>query len=200
MLALIALLCLLVPAAAQTSDYRVLSPNRKIELQVHTAGRVSYDVSVNGKTLVRDSTLSIDIDRRVLGLDPKVRRAQPRAYDGWVEPVVRQKFARIRDAYNELRLEMDGNYTVLFRVYNEGVAYRFETSLPQSEVKVYKEEVAFNFADNYTVFYPQEESLFSHNERLYVPRPLKEIAPAAFATLPAVAIRTSILRSGESTR
>jgi alpha-glucosidase len=186
LLLLIALLCLAVTAAAQTSDYRVLSPDRRIELRIGAAGRVSYDVLLNGKTLLHDSTLSIDIDRRVLGLNPKVRQATPRAYDDWVEPPVRQKFARIRDAYNELRLEMDGNYAVVFRVYNEGVAYRFETTLPQTEVKVYKEEVAFNFADNYTVFYPQEESLFSHNERLYVPRPLKEIPPAAFATLPAV--------------
>jgi alpha-glucosidase len=182
----IALLCLAAPVAARQSDYRVVSPNRKIELRVGTAGRVRYDVLVNGKAVLRDSTLSIDIDHRVLGLDPKVRKAVPGAHDAWVEPVVRQKFARVRDAYNELRLEMEGGYAVVFRAYDEGVAYRFETALPQAEVKVYKEEAAFNFADNYTAFYPQEESLFSHNERVYLPKPLKEIAPAAFASLPAV--------------
>ncbi|MBV8858766.1 MAG: glycoside hydrolase family 97 protein [Acidobacteria bacterium] len=183
---LFALLCLAAPAAARQSDYRVLSPNKKIELRVGTAGRVSYDVLVNGKAVLRDSTLSIDIDHRVLGLDPKVLKAVPRAHEGWVEPVVRQKFARVRDAYNELRLEMEGGYAVVFRAYDEGVAYRFETALPQTEVKVYKEEAAFNFADNYTAFYPQEESLFSHNERVYAPKPLKDIPPAAFASLPAV--------------
>src|SRR3954471_20356648 len=132
-LALIALLCLAAPLVARQSDYRVLSPNRKIELRVGTAGRVRSELLLNGKTLLRDSTLSIDIDHRVLGLDPKMRKAVPRAYEGWVEPAVRQKFARIRDAYNELRLEMDGNYAVVFRVYDEGVAYRFETALPQTE-------------------------------------------------------------------
>src|SRR5690349_10697898 len=181
-----ALLCLAAPAAARQSDYRVFSPNKKIELKVGTAGRLSYDVLVNGKTVLRGSTLSLDVEHRELGVNPKVLRATPGAHDAWVEPVVRQKFARIRDAYNELRLEFDGNYAVVFRVYDEGVAYRFETALPAGEVKVKGEEAAFNFTDNYTVYYPQEESLFSHNERLYVPRPLKEIPPAAFATLPAV--------------
>jgi alpha-glucosidase len=185
-LVIIALLFLTAEAAARQPDHRVVSPSRRIELRVGTAGRVRYDVLVNGKTLLRGSTLSMDIDRRTLGLDPKVRRAVPRAHDGWVEPPVRQKSARIRDAYNELRLEMEGDYAVVFRVYDEGVAYRFETSLPRAEVKVYGEEAAFNFADNYTVFYPQEESLFSHNERLYLPKPLKEIGTAAFASLPAV--------------
>src|SRR5215207_9068293 len=109
LLSLIALLFLTAGAAAQPSDYRVLSPNRRIELRVGTAGRVRYDVLVNGKTLLRDSTLSIDIGRRVLGLNPRVKDAKPRAHDAWVEPVVRQKSARLRDAYNELRLEMDGD-------------------------------------------------------------------------------------------
>ena len=186
LLLLIALLSLSVEAAARQSDYRVLSPNRRVELRVNTAGRVRYDVLVGGRALLRDSTLSIDIDGRTLGRDPKVRGAKPRAHDAWVEPPVRQKSARVRDAYNELRLEFDGNYAVVFRVYDEGVAYRFETSLPQTEVKVYREEAGFNFAENYTAFYPQEESLFSHNERHYLPRPLKEIPPAAFASLPAV--------------
>ena len=181
-----ALLCLTAAADARQSDYRVISPNRKIELRVGAAGRLRYDVLVNGRVVLRDSTLSLDIEGRTLGLDPKVLRATPRAYDGWVEPVVRQKFARIRDAYNELRLECEGNYAVVFRAYDEGVAYRFETALPEREVKVYKEEAAFNFAGDYTVFYPQEESFFSHNERLYLPKPLREIGAAALGSLPAV--------------
>ena len=183
---LAALLSVTVGASARQSDYRVTSPNRKIEVRVGTSGRLSYDVSVNGKTLLRGSTLSLDVEHRALGLNPKVLRATPRSHDAWVEPVVRQKSARIRDAYNELRVEFDGGYAVTFRAYDEGVAYRFETALPQAEVKVYGEEAGFNFAGDYTAFYPQEESLFSHNERLYLPKPLKEIAPAAFATLPAV--------------
>ena len=103
-----------------------------------------------------------------------------------LEPVVRQKFAKIHESYNELRLEMDGNYAVVFRAYNEGAAYRLETSLPQGEVKVYEEEASFNFPDNYTVYYPQEEGFMSHNERLYLPVKLASIAPTAIASLPAV--------------
>ena len=38
-----------------------------------------------------------------------------------LEPAVRQKFARVRENYNELRLTMEGNYAVVFRAYNEGV-------------------------------------------------------------------------------
>ena len=88
---------------------------------------------------------------------------------------------RLRENYNELRLEMEGNYAVVFRAYNEGTAYRFETSLPQDEVKVYNEEVSLNFAGDYSAYYPLEESLFSHNERKFPLFKLKEIPPASFA-------------------
>src|SRR5205809_2471938 len=81
---------------------------------------------------------------------------------------------------------MEGSYSVVFRSYNEGAAYRFETSLPQQQVKIYREEVRFNFPGDATVFYPQEDSMFSHNERRYVPQRLKEIDPAFIATMPAV--------------
>jgi alpha-glucosidase len=71
-------------------------------------------------------------------------------------------------------------------VRNEGVAYRFETSLPAEQVKVYAEEANFRFPRNLIVFYPQEDSFYSHNERRYVPQHFSEILPAYIASLPAV--------------
>ncbi len=168
------------------ASYSLLSPDKRIEIRVRTGDRFSYDVLFKGTVLLQNSTFSIDIDHNTLGLQPKVKTTKERSYDGTLEPPVRQKFAKVRENYNELRLTMDGNYAVIFRAYNEGVAYRLETSLPQAEVKVYSEESSFNFPDDYRVYYPQEESFFSHNERHYLPVNLKTIAPTAIASLPAV--------------
>jgi alpha-glucosidase len=179
------LLWLAGDAPAQ-SNYSLRSPDRKIEVKIRAGDRLRYDVLFDGKALLQDSTLSINIDQKTLGLEPKIKAAKERNYDQMLEPPVRQKFARIRENYNELRLEIEGDYAVVFRAYNEGAAYRLETALPQSEVKVYSEEVSLNFAGNYSVYYPQEESFFSHNERQFIPRPLKEIALAAIASVPAV--------------
>jgi len=106
--------------------------------------------------------------------------------DRVLEPVVRQKFAKIRENYNELHVEFDGNFSLDFRAYNEGVAYRFQTSFPAEQVKVYAEEGSFRFPRNSIVFYPQEDGFYSHNERRYTPQHLSEILPAFIATLPAV--------------
>jgi alpha-glucosidase len=136
--------------------------------------------------VLENATLSLDVGHNKLGVMPKVVDAKMRSSDQMVEPVVRQKFAKIRDHYNELRLNMDGGYSVVFRAYNEGVAYRFETSLPKEKVKIYGEESAFNFPSNFVVYYPQEDGFYSHNERKYLPQHLSEITPEFIATLPAI--------------
>jgi alpha-glucosidase len=89
---------------------------------------------------------------------------------------------------------MEGDYAVVFRAYNEGAAYRIETSLPQENVKVYNEEAAFNFPGNYTVYYPQEDSFMSHNERKYLPVRLGDVIPAYIATLPAVVVVPNVAK------
>ena len=186
------MLCVIVMfiAAAVTgvaqASYDLRSPDNRIELRVRTADRVHYDVLLNGRALLENCTLSLDVEHKKLGIAPKVLDAKQRSNDQIIRPTIRQKFAQLRDAYNELHLMMDGGYAVTFRAYNEGIAYRFETSLPQEQVKVYAEESNWNFPRDSIVYYPQEDSFFSHNERKYTPQHLSEIIPAYIATLPAV--------------
>jgi alpha-glucosidase len=171
---------------AAQSSYDLRSPDGRIEVRIRAAGQLRYDVVLKGKAVLENSTLTLDVEHKKLGVEPKVIDTKPRSQDQVIEPVVRQKFAKIRDHYNELRLSMDGGYAITFRAYNEGVAYRFETSMSQERVKIYGEEAAFNFPSNFVVYYPQEDSFFSHNERKYLPQHLSEIAHEFLATLPAV--------------
>src|SRR5258705_12753357 len=160
-----------IARAQQPKGYDLQSPNGKIQIRIQTGERLTYDILVNGKMVLRNCRMSIDIDRKTLGLNPKVKAAKPGGIDREIEPVVRQKFAKVRENYKELRLEMEGNYAIVFRAYNEGVAYRLETSLAQPGVKVNSEEMMLHFAGDYSVYYPKEDSFFSHNQRelLYVP-------------------------------
>jgi alpha-glucosidase len=176
---------LAMSANAQAS-YDLRSPDKRIEVRIRTAHGVRYDVVLNGRAILQDSSLSMDVDHKVLGREVKVIGSKERHNDQTLEPVVRQKFAKIRDNYNELRLDMEGGYAAVFRAYNEGVAYRFETALPAQQVKIYNEEADFRFTANDIVFYPQEDSFFSHNERKYLPQHLLEINPEFLASLPAV--------------
>jgi alpha-glucosidase len=172
--------------ARAASRFNVVSPDKRFEIIVDTDGHVRYSVLLGGKALLQDSTLSLKVDQTMLGLGPVVASAKQRSVDQQIQPPVRQKFATIRERYNELRLEMAGGYALVFRAYNEGAAYRFETSLGDREVKVYSEEAGFNFTGDYDVYYPKEDSFFSHNERRFIHVPIKSITPGMIASLPAV--------------
>jgi len=178
-------LCLAGLALGQR-DYSLRSPDGRVEVKVRAADRLTYDVLFNGKALLQNCRLSVNIDHIVLGTSPNVLSAKERRVDQVLEPVVRQKFAKIRDNYRELRLELQDGLAVTFRAYNEGAAYRLETSLPKAQVHVYSEEAVFNFVGDHTVYYPREDTFFSHNERKYLPQNMSQIPVDSLATLPAV--------------
>ena len=151
-------------SAAAQSSYDLGSPDKRIEIRIRTANGVRYDVLLKGKVLLQDSSLSINIDHKTFGAEAKVLKSKESSSNQVLEPVVRQRFAKIPENYDELRLDMEGSYAVVFRAYNEGAAYRLETSIAQQQVKVYGEEANFNFPSDFITSYLQEDSSFSHNE------------------------------------
>ena len=185
-LAVSLLLLMSAGGAKAQASFDLRSPNNRVELRIRTANGIRYDVLLGGRAILQDCTLSLDVDHKKLGALAKVLKHKESSQDRVLEPVVRQKFAKIRENYKELHLDFDGGYGVTFRAFNDGVAYRLETSLAQSEMKIYGEEMTLKFPSNDVVYYPEEETFFSHNERKYLPRHLEEIDPAFIATLPAV--------------
>src|SRR4030095_14638209 len=172
--------------AQATTAYRLSSPKHKLNLYIRVDQRIEYDLLLNDKVLLKNSTMVLDVEHRKLGLNPQVLSATPTSINRELPVPIPLKYAVLREEYNQLRLEFKDAYAIVFRAFNNGIAYRFETSLAQNEVKVYDEEAALNFADNFQVYYPKEDSFFSHNEREFVPVALKEIPQSSLASIPAV--------------
>jgi alpha-glucosidase len=162
------------------------SPNGRISVVVHTAPDLSYDVLYGGKPLLAGATLALSVDGVRLGAAPRVLSFKTSHTDATVIPPVRQTEASLPDRHNDLRLECAGGWAVEFRAYDLGVAYRFVTALPDRTVKITGEEATFRFAADAGVYYPREESFFSHNERQFKRVRLGELKPADLASIPAV--------------
>ena len=65
-------------ARAQAS-YDLRSPDKRIEVQIRTAQGIRYDVVLNGRGILQDSSLSLDVDHKVLGREVKVAGSK-----GWL--------------------------------------------------------------------------------------------------------------------
>lgn len=99
-----------------------------------------------------------------------------------LKPVVRQKSEQIIDHYNEMVLDAD-RYKLYFRVYNDGLAYRFHTDFPDS-LKVLNEEVTYCFPEDYNTLFPEERSMLSAQQPLFKPMKLSEIGTDRFCSTP----------------
>lgn len=166
--------------------FDLLSPDKKLKLTIAVNDKIAYSVSLDGKEILAPSTLSMTVNNSlVLGSKPKVRKQERKTTDEIIKPVVQTKSKEIRNNYNELTLQFNGNYAVSFRAFNDGVAYRFITSFKDS-LLVNSEEVNYNFPGDFAIFFPEEEGFQSHNERIYKYLELKSISKSGLCSTPAL--------------
>ncbi len=164
--------------------YELQSPDKRITLKITTADKIYYSVYHDSKPIITPSSISLTIGPGViLGKNPEVKKIRSHSIDEKIIPVVRQKNAVIIDRCNELSIFFKGNFELVFRVYDDGAAYRFILNM-NKPIKVINEEVNVTFADNHHIYFPTEESFFSHQERLYEYILLDSISSEKFSSLP----------------
>ncbi len=173
-------------AQATAESYTVTSPDRHITVTISTGAELTYSVSVEGRRVLRTSPISITLaSGQVLGRPATAAGSSTRSADRLLHPVVKFKRAEVRDFYNETRVDFKGDYSLIVRAFNDGLAYRFATKLPGA-ITVKDEQASFRFAEDGLVYFPEEESLMSHQERLYVHTLISQIKAPRFSSLPAL--------------
>ena len=127
-------------------DYKLTSPDGTIVLTISVAEKVTYTLMVNGKQVMDPSIMSMTIlGHSILGLNSKVIRKKSRSVNQILYPQLRVKSKEVQDNFNELELRFKGSYSIFFRAYNNGVAYRFKTKF-KKDIVVKSEEAIFNFS------------------------------------------------------
>jgi len=168
----------------ETDFHEVASPDGRIRVSLHTGLELSYSVSFDGREILRPSPISLTLESgQVLGEPAKPLEVSSQSVDRMLYPVLKVKRSEIRDHYNQKRINFEGGFSVIIRVFNDGFAYRFSTKLP-GEITVTDEQASFRFAGDGLVYLPEEESLISHQERLYVRTHISDIQEPSFAALP----------------
>jgi alpha-glucosidase len=176
------LLLLMIPMLSilNAKEYTVKSPSGNLKVNVSVGSVIEYAVTFNGQEIITPSPISLILENEVLGRNAKVRRDRVVSVNEEIIPVVARKNKVIPDVYNQLTLSFQ-NYNLHFRAYDEGVAYRWEITR-KGPVKVMNEQATFTFPADHQVWFPEEESMFTHQERSYLDVRLSEITPQRFAS------------------
>jgi alpha-glucosidase len=178
----------------QEKTLSVKSPDGRNELRLDFGGQMSVSILHNKQLVLSPSRISMEIlPSRILGSKPDVKGTTPKSVKSSIQPVVAEKRKVIPDIYNELTVEFKGEYGVRLRAYNDGVAYRFFTTMP-GIIKVRNEEMNLALSPSDSVWFGEETSFLSHSERDYTLRAVKDIADTQFCVLPVVLVEPNGLK------
>lgn len=150
----IALILMATWAMAQKNKpLTVKSPNGKLNIEVSTTDKVQWSVKLGKQTILEPSNISLHLENQgILGEKAQVASSKVESVSTKIDAHFYKK-DEIDDVYNQLTINFKGNYSLVFRAYNDGAAYRFETNI-QSMLTVLDEEATFQFTDDYTMYIP----------------------------------------------
>lgn len=183
---LLAALLLTAATTLRAREYTVTSPDRRIVVTVATDPVLTWRVERDGERLIDASRIGLKLTGEApFGEQCAVRRVARRAVDLSSTAEVPTKFREVRDRCNELLISFRGDWAVRLRVYDNGAAYRFETSR-KGNVEIERECAEFRFAEGSETLWPRETTpdFVSHCEASFVREPVTEADSVRYAFLP----------------
>lgn len=171
-------------AVVRAETFDLFSPDKRIKVEIKIGPDITYSIFCDNEILLAPSTISMIIqDGTRLGKNVRLNNINRRSVREKIYPVVREKRAEIEDHFEEITINLRGNYGLVFRAYNDGVAYRFFSGY-RTQIVVNAEESLFCFPEDKEVWFPVVESFHSSYERLYHKLKLNSIGSKRMAYLP----------------
>lgn len=187
-------------AATPQARFSLRSPDRKTEVIVETARQLTISITRAGRVLLAPSPIGLELEgHKKFGTEPTVNGSRIDSVRETIIPVVAEKRSVIADIYRQLTLDFAGEWAVIVRTYDDGVAYRFTTNLP-GRIRVVNEDAALRLESGDSVWFPEETSFITHSERSYQFLAVNSIADTQMCCLPAIVVkpRGTILAITES--
>lgn len=183
---LLTLLIAVFPVLFAQKQVDLLSPDGSLKVKIQISDKIYYDVLANENLLLEKNSLQMNLSGQNLGENPQLIKVSKTAKNEELKPIVPLKFSTVKNHYNEVRLNFKGNYSVEFRAYDEGIAYRFVTKL-NKDIEVLNEGFNINFPHDYKVHLQEPGGFKTAYEEPYSHKLASEWNPQdKMSTLPVV--------------
>lgn len=154
-LAILSLLLLIGNAsfAAKEKKYVLSSPDGTLKVEISAGNELAYQVMHGNDTILSHSNIGLVLENgTIVGKTPRITGERRRKIKDNIESPF-YRFKEFVATGNELDLKLKGGFGIIFRAYNEGVAYRFYTT-QSSDIIIKEEQAEFNFKEDYTAYLP----------------------------------------------
>ena len=175
--------CLILLSCSVKKEANVSSPDNKLQLnfKLNDSGKPAYEVFFDNKKIIKKSSLGFDFqDGKSFFHNLEILTSSVKTFnESWKMPWGEQE--DVVNHYNELKLELQEKsalkrkLTIVFKVYNDGVGFRYEFPEQDNlkEVLIANENTEFNLIEDYKTFWiPGDWDIYEH---LYSTTKLSEI-------------------------
>jgi len=167
----------------------VKSPNGKIDMALESGAKILWSVKHENTQVIAPSSISLSLDNGVvLGNNAKVASIKKsKVNSSFATPIYKKKM--VVDEYNQLIVNYKGDFGLILRAYNDGVAYRFFTKR-KGQMIIESEEANFNFSEDHKAFIPYVRDLRENDmyasafEVMYDEKPLSKFVKDSLAITP----------------
>ncbi len=166
--------CIAIESFSQS--LQLLSPDKTIKVYVQINNQLTYSVFVDDEKILDSSLINMQLNSGILlSSNLQIKSNKTKSVNEIIVAQIPVSRKNIPDVYNELTINFKNNFAVIFRAYNDGVAYRIATSFKDSII-VQNEIAQFNFSnsphawtpvihkrDDADVYHTSFEELYSYN-------------------------------------
>ncbi|MFA7358654.1 MAG: glycoside hydrolase family 97 protein [Bacteroidales bacterium] len=164
-------------------EYKLQSPDGNLQVLVNVDKEISWSAQLKGKPVVEKAVVAMELSDRVLGVNARLTKQSVKEIQQEIQVAVPHKDALIEDHCNELSFKFREKFSLSFRAYNDGLAYRFsETS--RKPYEVLNEKMDLFFPAGAACYFSEEHITYSHNESWYPYIQLSDIAAERFCSMP----------------
>ncbi len=192
---LILIICISTVVRAE-KNVRLVSPNGILQLDIKIGDRITYELTQDGELILNPSLISMHLsDGKYFGVNSRLNKILRNTLNQKIESPF-YKRSEIIDNFNEVTLVFKENFNLIFRAYNDGMAYRF-VSARKEDFIVKNEEANFELGTDSKAFIPYvrtdwkkfEEQFSNSFENIYSHHNVSQWEKDRLAFLPLVVER-----------
>ena len=183
---IVSIICILLTNISSGKEFTVFSPDKNIEAVLTLDSKIGMIARYQSLELFKleDITLEIEGKDFASGIK-KIKKAESSSISRKIHPPIKEKYHEINEEFNELTIRFRGNYSLTVRMYNEGIAYRFQTFFPDSMV-VNRENLLLHFEEQDSLYFQKSATFNSSYETPYQFDAISDISTDGFCCLPAL--------------
>ncbi len=167
-------------------EYMLTSPDKKTEVTISIDSNLKLMVRYLSKQLFIIDNISLNMKEKSFASETKkVKKVKANSVSRELFPVIKEKFKEINEQFNELDVDFKGGFSFVVRAYDDGVAYRFQTTFGDSVV-VENERLDILFEDLDSMYFQKSKTFNSSYETPYEHKAIKDVTTDGYCGLPAL--------------